>query len=195
MPNSLPQVKNPITSRTRFRIIVIADSGSGIKFDSTIPNPEMLLTAVWLGARKKKTDAAIIATATVKIIVSFAISLYFALCFILAAPLSPALQCLKFFHSAFLRPPLPAQLPRKREIVIKNRRRPSFRSCMPFRPCRFPPYYIAHFTAKGKNENRLPFAIQPTKKPFPAAEQSPFVRQYDILSNKWGLFTICSSGD
>ena len=31
----------------------LADNGSGTKFDSTIPKPEMLLTDVWLGTRKK----------------------------------------------------------------------------------------------------------------------------------------------
>ena len=31
---------------TTFRIIVMADSGSGIKLDSTMPRPEMLLTDV-----------------------------------------------------------------------------------------------------------------------------------------------------
>ena len=59
-----------IKSRT-FKIIVIADSGIGIKFERTIPRPEILLTDAWLGTRKKKTVAAMIATATVKISVSF----------------------------------------------------------------------------------------------------------------------------
>ena len=66
---------NPMISRTIFRIIVIADSGSGTKFDSTIPSPEILLTDVWLGARKKYTAAAMIATAAVRIPVSFTISM------------------------------------------------------------------------------------------------------------------------
>ena len=57
--------------RTIFKIIVMADSGSGIKLDSTIPRPDMLLTEVWLGDRKKKTAAAMIATAAVKIAASF----------------------------------------------------------------------------------------------------------------------------
>jgi hypothetical protein len=57
-------------SSTTFRIIVIAESGSGTKLDKTIPRPEMLLTEVWLGTRKKYTAAAMIATATVRITVS-----------------------------------------------------------------------------------------------------------------------------
>lgn len=61
---------------TTFKIIVIADSGSGIKLDSTIPRPEILLTDAWLGTRKKYTAAAIIATAAVRIAVSFASSVY-----------------------------------------------------------------------------------------------------------------------
>ena len=59
---------------TTFRTIVMADSGSGIKLDSTMPKPEMLLTDVWLGTRKKKTAAAMIATATVKIMISLIVS-------------------------------------------------------------------------------------------------------------------------
>ena len=39
--------------RAMFRIMLIADRGSGIKFVSTIPSPEILLTEVWLGTRKK----------------------------------------------------------------------------------------------------------------------------------------------
>ena len=50
-----------------FKIIVIADSGIGIKFERTIPRPEILLTDAWLGTRKKKTAAAMTAIATVKI--------------------------------------------------------------------------------------------------------------------------------
>ena len=50
-PNSRPQVRNPMTSRTTFRIMVMADNGSGTKFDRTMPRPELLLTEVWLGAR------------------------------------------------------------------------------------------------------------------------------------------------
>ncbi len=61
--------------RTTFMIIVMADSGSGIKLDSTMPRPEMLLTDVWLGTRKKYTAAATIASAPVKISASFARSL------------------------------------------------------------------------------------------------------------------------
>ena len=52
-PNSLPQVKNPMMRSTTFRIMVIAESGRGIKLESTIPRPEMLLTEAWLGSRKK----------------------------------------------------------------------------------------------------------------------------------------------
>ena len=43
-PNSLPQVKKPMIRRVMFRIMLIADRGSGIKFVSTIPSPEILLT-------------------------------------------------------------------------------------------------------------------------------------------------------
>ena len=43
-PNSRPQVRKPIIRSITFRIIVIADSGSGMKLDSTIPRPEILLT-------------------------------------------------------------------------------------------------------------------------------------------------------
>ena len=42
-----------VSSKTTFRIIVIADSGSGIKLDTTMPRPEILLTDAWLGTRKK----------------------------------------------------------------------------------------------------------------------------------------------
>ena len=45
-PNSLPQVKNPIINKTTFKIMVMADNGRGIKLDSIIPNPEILLTEV-----------------------------------------------------------------------------------------------------------------------------------------------------
>ena len=55
---------------TTFRIIVMTDKGSGTKLDSTMPRPEMLLTDVWLGTRKKKTPAAMIATAPVRTAVS-----------------------------------------------------------------------------------------------------------------------------
>ena len=61
-------------SNTTFRIMVIADSGSGTKLESTIPRPEILLIDVWLGTRKKYTAAAMIATATVRITVSLTIS-------------------------------------------------------------------------------------------------------------------------
>ena len=59
-PNSRPQVRKPIIRSMTFRIIVIADSGSGMKLDSTIPRPEILLTEVWLGTRKKYTAVAMI---------------------------------------------------------------------------------------------------------------------------------------
>ena len=49
---------------------MIADKGSGTKFESMIPRPEMLLTEVWLGTRKKYTAAEMIATAPVRIRVS-----------------------------------------------------------------------------------------------------------------------------
>ena len=75
IPNSFPQVTNPINKSTTFRIIVIADNGSGTKLDSTIPRPEILLTDAWLGTRKKYPAAAIMATATVRIPVSFIISI------------------------------------------------------------------------------------------------------------------------
>ena len=45
--------KNPMISNTTFRIMVIADSCSGTKLQSTIPRPEILLTDVWLGTRQK----------------------------------------------------------------------------------------------------------------------------------------------
>ena len=40
-------------SSTTFKIIVMADSDSGTKLDSTMPKPEILLTDAWLGTRKK----------------------------------------------------------------------------------------------------------------------------------------------
>ena len=43
-PNSFPQVAKPMSRSTTFRIIVMTDSGSGIKLDSTMPRPEILLT-------------------------------------------------------------------------------------------------------------------------------------------------------
>ena len=69
-PNSRPQVRKPIIRSMTFKIIVIADSGSGMKLDSTIPRPEILLTeGIGLGTRKKYTAAAMIATATVSMTV------------------------------------------------------------------------------------------------------------------------------
>lgn len=73
-PNSFPHVKNPIIRRTIFKIMVIADRGRGMKLVRTIPRPDMLLTDAWLGTRKKNTAAAMIATAAVRIRVSFIIS-------------------------------------------------------------------------------------------------------------------------
>ena len=64
-----------MTRSTTFKIMVIADNGSGIKLESTIPRPEILLTDVWLGTKKKYTAAAMTATAAVSITVSFAISI------------------------------------------------------------------------------------------------------------------------
>lgn len=52
-PNSLPQVKKPMIRSTTFRIMVMAERGNGTKLESTIPRPEILLTEVWLGTRKK----------------------------------------------------------------------------------------------------------------------------------------------
>ena len=49
----------------------------GIKLDNTIDNPEILLTAAWLGIKKKNTAAAMMATASVKIINSFNSSCFF----------------------------------------------------------------------------------------------------------------------
>ena len=70
MPNSFPQVRKPMIKSKTFKTIVIEDNGRGIKFERTIQRPEILLTEVWLGTRKKKTAAAMIATATVRIMVS-----------------------------------------------------------------------------------------------------------------------------
>ena len=39
-------LKNPIINKTTLRIIVIADNGSGTKFDRTIPRPDILLIDV-----------------------------------------------------------------------------------------------------------------------------------------------------
>ena len=55
----------------------MADRGRGMKLDSTMPRPEMLLTEVWLGDRKKKTAAAMIATAAVRTAVSLMIAVEF----------------------------------------------------------------------------------------------------------------------
>ena len=52
------------------KALALTDKGSGTKLDSTMPRPEMLLTDVWLGTRKKKTPAAMIATAPVRTAVS-----------------------------------------------------------------------------------------------------------------------------
>ena len=38
------KVTKPMSRSTTFRIIVMTDSGSGIKLDSTMPRPEILLT-------------------------------------------------------------------------------------------------------------------------------------------------------
>ena len=72
--------------RTMFRIIVMADRGRGMKLDSTMPRPEMLLTEVWLGDRKKKTAAAMIATAAVRIAASFKTSAALSFLFICVVP-------------------------------------------------------------------------------------------------------------
>ncbi len=85
-PNSRPQVRKPTISSATFRIIVIADSGSGTKLDSTIPRPEMLLTDAWLGARKKNTAAAMMATAPVRISPSRRISMKSGFLFIVSCP-------------------------------------------------------------------------------------------------------------
>ena len=79
-------MRKPISSRTTFKIIVIVDSGSGTKFDSTMPRPEMLLTEVWLGTRKKYTAAAMIATAAVRIAASFKTSAALSFLFICVVP-------------------------------------------------------------------------------------------------------------
>ncbi len=52
-PNSFPQVRKPIIRSITFIIMVIVERGSGTKLDSIIPSPEMLLTDVLLGTRKK----------------------------------------------------------------------------------------------------------------------------------------------
>ena len=58
-------------SSTTFKIIVMADSGNGTKFASTMPKPEILLTDAWLGTRKKYTAAAMMATPPVRMAASF----------------------------------------------------------------------------------------------------------------------------
>ena len=54
-----------MTKSPMFRMKVITDTDRGIKFESTIARPEILLTAVWLGTRKKNTATARMATAKV----------------------------------------------------------------------------------------------------------------------------------
>ena len=80
-PNSFPQSKKPIVSRTTFTMNVISETVSGITFDKTIAKPEILLTAAWLGIKKKKTAAAIMATAAVKMMISFTNSRFFKILF------------------------------------------------------------------------------------------------------------------
>lgn len=64
-PNSLPISKNPTISKATFKIMVIAEIGSGIKFPITIARPDILPTDTVLGTRKKKTAAATMAVANV----------------------------------------------------------------------------------------------------------------------------------
>ena len=64
-------------SKIMFNAKVISDTVKGIKLDNTIDNPEILLTAAWLGIKKKNTAAAMMATASVKIIISFKSSCFF----------------------------------------------------------------------------------------------------------------------
>ena len=64
-------------SKIIFNAKVISDTVKGIKLDNTIDNPEILLTAAWLGIKKKNTAAAMMATASVKIINSFNSSCFF----------------------------------------------------------------------------------------------------------------------
>ena len=71
-PASLSQIVNPSTTKkSYFGEVEVVRTGNGTKLDNTIPSPEILLTDVWLGTRKKYTAAAMIATAIVKINVSF----------------------------------------------------------------------------------------------------------------------------
>jgi hypothetical protein len=60
-------VIKPIISNTTFKTIVIAETENGIKLVSTMAKPEILLTAAWLGIRKKNTAAPMIMLATVRI--------------------------------------------------------------------------------------------------------------------------------
>ena len=69
-PNSFPQVKNPMISKSTFKIMVMAERGRGTKLDKIMPRPEILLTEVWLGKRKKYTAPATMAIAAVRISVS-----------------------------------------------------------------------------------------------------------------------------
>ena len=61
-------------SSTTFRIMVMAESGSGTKLASTMARPEMLLMEVWLGTRKKYTAAAMMASAPVRMAISSAMA-------------------------------------------------------------------------------------------------------------------------
>ena len=69
-PNSFPQVKNQMISKSIFKIMVMAERGRGTKLDKIIPRPEILLTEAWLGKRKKYTAPATMAIAAVRIRVS-----------------------------------------------------------------------------------------------------------------------------
>ena len=76
-PNSLPNKIIPTTSNDTFITNVISDTANGIRFDNTIARPEILLTAAWLGTKKKNTAHAIIKIATVNIKISFTSSNFF----------------------------------------------------------------------------------------------------------------------
>mgnify|MGYP002508057976 CR=1 FL=1 len=67
---SLPQVAKPASSSATFRIMVMDDMGRGIKLARTMAAPEMLLTAAWLGTRKKNTAADMMAMAAVRMAAS-----------------------------------------------------------------------------------------------------------------------------
>ena len=69
-PEFFPQVKNPMISKSTFKIMVMAERGRGTKLDKIIPRPEILLTEAWLGKRKKYTAPATMAIAAVRISVS-----------------------------------------------------------------------------------------------------------------------------